>query len=123
MSVTRWSSACLELAVRDFAPIRASRSFVGGRDHDGDTLPSGMLPPLPRGPIDAVNALERVEAERLSLLSRITADEWDAQTIVPGWRVRHVAGHLLDTATRTLAIVRDGFSVERPATNAPEDVR
>lgn len=82
-----------------------------------------MLPPLPRGPIDAVDALERVEAELLTLLSTITPDEWDAPTIVPGWRVRHVAGHLLDTATRKLAIVRDGFSAERPATSAPEDVR
>ena len=82
-----------------------------------------MLGPRPRGPINAVGALERVEVELLSLLSTITADEWDAPTIVPGWRVRHVAGHLLDTATRKLAVVRDGFGVERPASGTPEDVR
>lgn len=82
-----------------------------------------MPGPLPRGPINAVGALERVEAELLSLLNTITADEWDAPTIVPGWRVRHVVGHLLDTATRKLAVLRDGFGVERPASSNPEDVR
>lgn len=79
--------------------------------------------PVSRGPIAALDALEQVEAELLSLLATITPSEWDAPTIVPGWRVRHIAGHLLDTATRKLAILRDGFGVERPASPAPEDVR
>lgn len=82
-----------------------------------------MSAPVLRGPIDAVDALERVEAEFLALLATITPGEWDAPTIVHGWRVRHIAGHLLDTATRKLAIVRDGFGVERPVSGAPEDVR
>jgi uncharacterized protein (TIGR03083 family) len=82
-----------------------------------------MAAPRPRGPIDAVDALERVEAELLALLASLTPYEWDAPTIVRGWRVRHVAGHLLDTATRKLAFVRDGFGVEQPASASPEDVR
>lgn len=76
-----------------------------------------------RGPIHAFDALARVEAEWLGLLATITPREWDAPTIVPGWRVRHVAGHLLDTATRKLAIVRDGFAAERPASGSADDVR
>lgn len=82
-----------------------------------------MVAPDPRGPIDALDALERVEAELLALLASVTPDEWNAPTIVRGWHVRHVVGHLLDTATRKLAIVRDGFGVEQPASGAPEDVR
>ncbi|MBM3728946.1 MAG: maleylpyruvate isomerase family mycothiol-dependent enzyme [Acidobacteria bacterium] len=82
-----------------------------------------MTAPVSRGPIDAIDALERVEAELLALLSNLTPDEWDAPTIVRGWHVRHIAGHLLDTATRKLTILRDGFGVERPASDAPADVR
>ena len=37
--------------------------------------------------------------------------------------MRHVAGHLLDTALRRLAIVRDGVAAERPASGSAEDVR
>jgi len=82
-----------------------------------------MLRVVPRGPIQAVDALARVEAELLALLAVVTPDDWNAPTIVPGWRVRHVAGHLLDTATRKLAIVRDGFAAERPASGGADDVR
>lgn len=82
-----------------------------------------MTAPGPRGPIHAVDTLVRVEAELLALLTSMTPDEWNAPTIVRGWHVRHIAGHLLDTATRKLAIVRDGFGVEQPASGAPEDVR
>jgi Mycothiol maleylpyruvate isomerase N-terminal domain len=74
-----------------------------------------MPAPGPRGPIDAVDALVRVEAELLALLTSVTPDEWNAPTIVRGWQVRHVVGHLLDTATRKLAVVRDGFGAEQPA--------
>lgn len=82
-----------------------------------------MLAPASRGPIQALDALDAVEAALLDLLGTITRDEWDAPTIVPGWRVRHVAGHLLDTALRKLSVLRDGFALERPASGAADDVR
>jgi uncharacterized protein (TIGR03083 family) len=82
-----------------------------------------MPPPERLGPIDAVEALEHVEAALLDLLGSITPTEWEAPTIVPQWRVRHVAGHLLDTALRKLAIVRDGYALERPASGSADDVR
>jgi len=46
-----------------------------------------------------------------------------SNSIVPPWRVRHVAGHLLDTALRKLSMVRDGHFTEDPASNSPDDVR
>ncbi|MGE3841706.1 MAG: maleylpyruvate isomerase N-terminal domain-containing protein [Vicinamibacterales bacterium] len=79
--------------------------------------------PIPAGPIEALDALERVEGQLLELLGALSPEEWTAPTIVPGWQVRHVAGHLLDTATRKLSIVRDGHAVERPASGASDDVR
>lgn len=82
-----------------------------------------MTSPVPRGPIHALDALDRVEAELLALLATITSEEWDAATIVSGWHVRHVVGHLLDGALRKLSIVRDGFGAERPASGSADDVR
>lgn len=82
-----------------------------------------MLAPAPRGPIHALDALEQVERELLALLATITPQEWDTPTIVRGWRVRHIGGHLLDSALRKLSMLRDGFAVERPASGAADDVR
>lgn len=83
-------------------------------------------PPTAVGPIPVamtLRALEAVEARLLDLLDHLTLGEWMAPTIVRGWQVRHVAAHLLDTASRKLAIVRDGCFTEAPASNSAEDVR
>ena len=83
-----------------------------------------MVPrPAPAGRIDARAALDGTETRLLDLLDGLGPDEWDQPTIVPSWRVRHVAGHLLDTALRRLTIARDGFVFDRPASAAPDDVR
>lgn len=74
------------------------------------------------GPIFAAPLLSKVDAKLLELLDSISLDEWDHETIVPGWRVRHVAAHLLDTVLRKLAVVRDGFAPERPASGSAVDV-
>lgn len=66
------------------------------------------------GVIDAVGPMAEVDRRLLDLLDTITLDEWDRETIVPGWRVRHIAAHLLDTATRKLSLVRDGFFTQAP---------
>ena len=70
-----------------------------------------------------LDALDGVESLLLELLDSITLAEWDEPTIVPGWRVRHVAAHLLDTASRKLAIVRDCCVTEGPASGSPDDLR
>ncbi len=86
------------------------------------------MPPVPPplDPIDVSDTLEvieRVEAHLLDLLDTLSPEDWDRPTIVAGWRVRHVAAHLLDTALRRLSLVRDGHAVERPASGAASDVR
>lgn len=80
-------------------------------------------PPVPAGPIHALDALVLTETRLGELLDTLTAHDWDVPTIVPGWRVRHVAGHLLDTALRRLSLTRDGVAFERPAAKSPEAVR
>lgn len=74
-------------------------------------------------PIDATDALEGVEAHLLELLDELGPADWDRPTTVPRWHVRHVAGHLLDTASRKLSVVRDGFAAEQPRSGKPEDIR
>jgi uncharacterized protein (TIGR03083 family) len=80
-------------------------------------------PPTPLGPIDALDAIVETDARLLELLDALSPADWDQPTIVPRWRVRHIAGHLLDTALRRLTIVRDGVAVERPASGSAADVR
>ncbi len=75
------------------------------------------------GPIVAAPVLPVVERHLLTLLDGLSPDEWMHPTIVPGWRVKDVVAHLLDTATRKLAIVRDGFVPGGPARGAPGDLR
>jgi uncharacterized protein (TIGR03083 family) len=79
--------------------------------------------PSPVGPIDAVDALVSTEVRLLDLLDSLTVEDWDRPTIVPAWRVRHVAGHLLDTALRRLSLARDGVAFEGPASEAAGDLR
>lgn len=80
-------------------------------------------PPLPLTPILVAPVLPKVEIKLLELLAELSLSDWECATIVPGWRVKDVAAHLLDTCTRKLAIVRDGYSAERPRSSAPEDLR
>ncbi len=82
-----------------------------------------VRPPAPAGPLHALDALDGTETRLRELLDSLTARDWDVPTIVPGWRVRHVAGHLLDTALRRLSVTRDGVAVERTAADTPEALR
>ncbi len=79
--------------------------------------------PAAAGPIDALGALDGTETHLLTLLDGVGPDDWDRLTIVPGWRVRHIAGHLLDTALRRLTVARDGVVLDGPASGAPGDLR
>ena len=58
---------------------------------------------VPLGPINAVAAIVETDARLIDLLDGLSLQDWEVPTIVPRWRVRHVAGHLLDTALRRLA--------------------
>ena len=65
------------------------------------------------GPILCAHLLRRVDALLLDLLASLREDEWDLPTVAPRWKVRDVAAHLRDTASRKLSLVRDGWLVER----------
>jgi uncharacterized protein (TIGR03083 family) len=73
-------------------------------------------------PILCSHLLRRVDERLIDLLSSLTPSEWDLKTIVPLWRVRDVAAHLLDTILRKLSMVRDSCYVESVSIRAPEDV-
>src|SRR5215216_2688779 len=73
-------------------------------------------------PILCAHLLRRVDEKLIELLLSLPASEWDAQTVVPRWRVRDVAAHLLDTVLRKLSLVRDSWSVENVKIESPQDV-
>ena len=80
-------------------------------------ISSTTLDPILCGPL-----LRKVDAHLIDLLRSLTPDEWDLQTIAPAWKVRDVAGHLLDTALRKLSMVRDSNFVETVEIRSPADV-
>ncbi len=73
-------------------------------------------------PILCAHLLRRVDERLIDLLSSLTSSEWDIQTIVPRWKVRDVAAHLLDTALRKLSMARDSCYVESVNIRSPQDL-
>src|SRR5579864_8296398 len=73
-------------------------------------------------PILCAHLLRRVDEELIDLLRSLAPDEWDIQTVAPSWKVRDVAGHLLDTALRKLSIVRDCCYAEAVEIHSAQDV-
>jgi uncharacterized protein (TIGR03083 family) len=73
-------------------------------------------------PILTAHLLPVVEARLLELLRSLAPSDWDRQTIVPAWKVRHIAAHLLDTSLRKLSIVRDGYFGVGPKSPSAADV-
>ncbi|MEO5739714.1 MAG: maleylpyruvate isomerase N-terminal domain-containing protein [Vicinamibacterales bacterium] len=65
-------------------------------------------------PILTAHLLPTIEARLIELLRSLRADEWEAQTVVPAWKVRVVAAHLLDTQLRKLSRVRDRYASGPP---------
>jgi uncharacterized protein (TIGR03083 family) len=73
-------------------------------------------------PILCSHLLRRVDEKLIDLLGSLTPGEWDLQTIVPLWKVRDVAAHLLDTVLRKLSMVRDSCYVEAVSIRSPQDL-
>jgi uncharacterized protein (TIGR03083 family) len=80
--------------------------------------------PQPGGcdPILCAYLLRKVDHKLIELLSSLTPDEWDYQTIAPLWKVRDVAAHLLDTPLRKLSMVRDSCYVDAIDVHSHQDV-
>lgn len=58
--------------------------------------------------------------EVAALLATLSAEEWEHESLCPGWRVRDVAAHMISSAQLTLgpflaAVVRGGFRLDRIA--------
>jgi uncharacterized protein (TIGR03083 family) len=59
-------------------------------------------------PIATAHLFKELDRLLLALLRSLEPADWNRQTISPAWNVKQVAAHLLDTALRRLAFVRDG---------------
>ena len=73
-------------------------------------------------PILCAHMLRPVDAKLIELLRSLAPEEWDLPTIVPHWKVRDVAAHLLDTPLRKLSLVRDGCALEPAEIRSPRDL-
>lgn len=73
-------------------------------------------------PIFTAHLFSRIERRLIELLRSLKAEEWQAQTVSPRWKVKDVAAHLLDTQLRKLSLVRDGCVPELPASGSPFDL-
>jgi uncharacterized protein (TIGR03083 family) len=63
-------------------------------------------------PLPAIDTLPLFAGERsalLSLLCDLSASDWEAQTVCPGWAVKDVAAHLLGDDIGRLSWGRDGY--------------
>jgi uncharacterized protein (TIGR03083 family) len=73
-------------------------------------------------PIAIAHLFPVIEGRLLELLRSLSAEEWQAQTVAPRWKVKDVAAHLLDTQLRKLSAVRDGCAPELPASGPSFDL-
>ena len=68
---------------------------------------SVTLTPLP--PIDTLPLYPGERSALLSLLGDLSAADWEAPTVCPGWSVKDVAAHLLGDDIGRLSWGRDGY--------------
>jgi uncharacterized protein (TIGR03083 family) len=74
----------------------------------------------PLKPIFTAHLYPQLEQLLLEVLRSLSDEAWERPTIVPTWRVKDVAAHLLDTQLRRLSLARDGYAPNPPqiASNA-----
>lgn len=70
----------------------------------------------PVEPIQTAHLFVPLHTELLGLLRTLTPDDWERPTVAPGWSVRDMAAHLLDTDLRRLSFQRDGLAPLVPPT-------
>jgi uncharacterized protein (TIGR03083 family) len=69
-----------------------------------------MADVAPPRPLLTAHLFPTLDARLIGLLRSLAPDEWELQTIAPGWNVKDVAAHLLDTQLRKLSFGRDGYT-------------
>ena len=72
----------------------------------------------PLTPVDTADLFAPLSAELVSLLRGLGESDWAKPTVAGAWRVKDVAGHLLDGNLRRLAFGRDAHSGRGPASDA-----
>jgi len=73
-------------------------------------------------PILTAHLFSKLDGMLIELLRSLAPEDWEKQTVSPKWKVKDVAGHLLDTALRALSIGRDGYVAETPGSNSAADL-
>lgn len=68
----------------------------------------------PQEPILIADLLYRVDEKLIDILSSLSPEDWQKQTIAPQWKVKDIAVHLLDGNIRALSMLRDGHFGESP---------
>jgi uncharacterized protein (TIGR03083 family) len=72
-------------------------------------------------PILVSHLLRPLDDRLIALLRDLSPADWELETIVPGWRVKDVVAHMLDTHLRKLSVVRDGYVPVSPeAASVPD---
>ena len=86
-------------------------------------LESSMADVTPLGPILTAHLFPALDAQLIDLLRSLAPGDWERQTIAPGWKVKDVAAHLLDTQLRRLSFGRDGYMLSpAPAIASDRDL-
>lgn len=65
-------------------------------------------------PIDTRSLFKPLNDQLLTLLKSLNPDDWNKQTVAKQWKVKDVAGHILDGQLRVLSIQRDRYFGEAP---------
>lgn len=73
----------------------------------------------PLKPILTAHLFPKVDGLLVELLHSLSPEEWERQTVSPKWKVKDVAGHLLDTALRGISIARDRYAPPAPNIDSP----
>ena len=79
------------------------------------------MPLTPPTPLDTRAMFRPVSIDLVTLLRRLTPDEWRRPTVAGAWQVRDVVAHLLDTTLRRLSFHRDGLTPPPPTTPITSD--
>lgn len=63
---------------------------------------------------DYVELIRQLDLLLVEYLEKLSLEDWHLPTIVPHWRVKDIAAHLLDGNLRTLSMLRDHYFGEEP---------
>ncbi len=64
--------------------------------------------------ISTIDLFPKLDAELHTLLTSLSGNDWERQTVSPWWTVKDIAAHLLDGNIRAISIYRDQYFGEKP---------